>query len=142
MKAATPFSSVVSLDGLMLIRFFPALFIFADTFLFATGQPPASVTVNVTTLFSSLKAQVPPYLFQQFLPFHHTRQKVAVTVQLRDKDIKITTIIRGIICPDRRRKFFESVIPITYTFPFVSRVRERLTSPPDPPKERRGQQAR
>src|SRR3989304_884881 len=59
-KAALPFSPVVLLDGLILIRFFPAPLIFADTFTSATGQPPPSDTVTVTTLLASFKNSKSP----------------------------------------------------------------------------------
>ena len=71
-KTALPSSSVVLLDGLIPIRFFPAPLTFADTFTSATGQPPPSVTVTVTTLLASFKSSKSPYPFQQFLPLHHT----------------------------------------------------------------------
>src|SRR3990172_4475124 len=87
-KAAAPFSSVVLLDVLMLIRFFPARLTFADTFLFATGQPPTSVTVTVTTLFSSFKSSKSPVSVSTVFAFpsHPEGVGVGVGVTMGDGD--------------------------------------------------------
>src|SRR3990172_12358551 len=87
-KAAAPFSSVVLLDGLIFTRFFPARFTFADTFLFATGQPPASVTVTVTTLFSSFKSSKSPVSVSTVFAFpsHPEGVGVGVGVTMGDGD--------------------------------------------------------